>query len=82
MRKQTAPFTPFIIVTGSISEEIAVACMKQGADDYLLKDRMARLPEAVRHALATRRLQCGKAAAEETLRNSADPMAHDLRRHE
>jgi len=33
---------PFII-TGSISEEVAVECMKQGAADYLLKDRLVRL---------------------------------------
>src|SRR5579863_4247048 len=42
---------PFIVVTGSISEEVAVACIKQGADDYLLKDRLSRLGEAIRHAL-------------------------------
>ena len=70
IRNRTAPFIPFIIISGSISEEIAVACMKQGADDYLLKDRLARLPEAIRHVLATRRLLCEKAEAEATLRNS------------
>jgi CheY-like chemotaxis protein len=32
---------PFIVITGSISEEVAVECMKQGAADYLLKDRLA-----------------------------------------
>ncbi len=34
---------PFIIVSGSIGEEIAVAAMRQGATDYLLKDRLARV---------------------------------------
>ena len=63
-----APFTPFIVITGSISEEVAVSCMKQGADDYLLKDRLARLGQAVRHSLANRRLQKEKKAAEETLK--------------
>ncbi len=63
-----APFTPFIVITGSISEEVAVKCMKQGADDYLLKDRLARLGEAVRHSLANRRLQKEKNAAEEMLK--------------
>jgi CheY-like chemotaxis protein len=42
---------PFIIVTGTIGEELAAACIKQGADDYLLKDRLARLGAAVRQAL-------------------------------
>ena len=66
--RMKAPFTPFIVITGSISEEMAVSCMKQGADDYLLKDRLARLGEAVRHSLANRRLQKEKNAAEEMLK--------------
>lgn len=41
---------PFIVVTGSF-EEHAVECIKQGATDYLLKDRLARLGTAVTHAL-------------------------------
>ena len=39
--------TPFLIVSATIGEEIAVAAMKQGAADYLLKDRLARLGPAV-----------------------------------
>jgi len=70
LRKKNAPLTPFIIVTGSINEEIAVECMKKGADDYLLKDRPARLGEAVRHSLTNRRLQAEKMEAEESLRDS------------
>ncbi|MBC8504221.1 MAG: HD domain-containing protein [Anaerolineales bacterium] len=42
---------PFIIVTGSISEEVAVECMKQGATDYLIKDRLARLGSAISRAI-------------------------------
>src|SRR4051812_30949442 len=42
---------PFLIVSGSVGEDTAVAAMKRGATDYLLKDRLARLGEAVRHAL-------------------------------
>jgi PAS domain S-box-containing protein len=49
--------TPFIVVTGSVSEEAAVLCMKQGAADYLLKDRLSRLCEAVRHAIMQRDLR-------------------------
>jgi len=70
LRKKNAPLTPFIIVTGSISEEIAVECMKDGADDYLLKDHLVRLGEAVRHSLTNRRLQVEKIAAEESLRSN------------
>jgi two-component system cell cycle sensor histidine kinase/response regulator CckA len=42
---------PFIIVSGTIGEEMAVAAMQQGASDYLLKDRIGRLGPAVRRAL-------------------------------
>jgi PAS domain S-box-containing protein len=43
--------TPFLIVSATIGEERAVSAMKQGADDYLLKDRLARLGPAVARAL-------------------------------
>lgn len=42
---------PFIIVTGSQSEEVAVECMREGATDYILKTNLMRLPSAVRNAL-------------------------------
>jgi signal transduction histidine kinase len=50
---------PFIVVSGTISEEVAVECMRQGASDYLLKDRLARLGPAILRAVeefAERRL--------------------------
>jgi two-component system, cell cycle sensor histidine kinase and response regulator CckA len=50
-----SPLTPFIIVTGSISEEVAVECMKAGVFDYLLKERLLRLPIAVQSAVNERR---------------------------
>lgn len=61
---------PFIVVTGSISEEVAVECMKQGAADYLLKDRLARLGPAVVQALKQRKLREEKRQAEAALRES------------
>src|SRR5690606_1321376 len=57
---------PFIIVTGTIGEEVAVECIKQGADDYLLKDRLARLGSAVRQALEAKQAQVERRKAEET----------------
>jgi len=42
---------PFILVTGTQSEEIAVKCIKEGASDYILKSSLMRLPMAVIHAL-------------------------------
>jgi two-component system, cell cycle sensor histidine kinase and response regulator CckA len=66
--RETIQNLPFIVVTGSISEEAAVLCMKEGATDYLLKDRLARLGGAVRQALEGRRLQAEKARATEQIR--------------
>lgn len=48
---------PFIVVSGAISEEVAVQCMKLGAADYLLKDRMTRLGPAVENALNEKKLR-------------------------
>ncbi|MDP3072402.1 MAG: PAS domain S-box protein [Opitutaceae bacterium] len=56
---------PFILVSGTIGEELAVSAMKQGATDYLLKDRLARLGPAVAHALGEAKLQRERHKAEE-----------------
>ncbi len=48
---------PFIVVSHAIGEEQAVSLMRSGASDYLMKDRLARLGEAVRHALETQALR-------------------------
>jgi len=47
---------PFILVTGTVSEEFAALIIKSGADDYILKDRLQRLPSAVINALEKNRL--------------------------
>jgi two-component sensor histidine kinase len=61
---------PLIVVTGSISEEVAVECMKQGAADYLLKDRLTRLGPAVMQALERQRFRVEKRRADEQIRAS------------
>ena len=48
---------PFIIVSGAMGEELAVAALRQGAADYLLKDRLARLGQAITGALQTKHLR-------------------------
>ena len=52
-----APETPVIVVSGVIGEEQAVEAMRQGASDYLMKDRMARLPAAIERAIDEARLR-------------------------
>ena len=59
---------PFIIVSGTIGEDLAVVAMKQGAADYLLKDRLARLGQVVAQALEQKQLRDATRHAEETLR--------------
>ncbi len=63
---------PFIIVTGTVSEEAVVECMKQGASDYLLKDRLTRLGQAVRQALQAKRLRDEKRRTETALQASEE----------
>lgn len=59
---------PFILVTGTLGDELAVECIKRGAADYILKDRLARLPAAVERALEEKGLREGRRRAEEALR--------------
>jgi CheY-like chemotaxis protein len=61
---------PFIIVSGSIGEDIAVEAMREGADDYLLKDRTARLGPAALQALEKSRLRAEMRRAEAKLRET------------
>jgi len=63
---------PFIIVSGSIGEETAIDAMRQGAYDYVLKDRPARLGQAVEHALRDRQQRQDRRQAEAALRESEE----------
>ena len=65
--KRSGKDIPLIVVTGSLGDESAVECIKQGAADFVLKDRPARLPAAVQRALKERRLRTEKKRAEEAL---------------
>lgn len=50
--KENAPGIPFILLSGVLGEDVAVNAIKQGATDYVLKDKLVRLAPAVRRALA------------------------------
>ena len=63
--------TPFVIVSGSVGEEAAIDALHEGADDYVLKDRLARLGQAVRRALEAKRLRNVQWRAEADLRQAA-----------
>ncbi len=61
---------PFIIVSAAIGEEAAVAAMRAGAHDYVMKDRLARLVPAVQRELREAELRLERRRAQEALRIS------------
>ena len=65
--RQRGVDTPFIVITATLGDEAAAECIKRGAVDYLLKDRLARLGQAVRQTLQQRRLHGEKGAIEREL---------------
>jgi CheY-like chemotaxis protein/two-component sensor histidine kinase len=68
--KQKGLDVPFIIVSGHIGEEVAVASLKAGANDYVMKDRLARLAPAVHRALQETRIARAHKLANEALRDN------------
>lgn len=58
---------PFILVTGAVSEEFAVSSLKHGADDYVLKTNLARLPNVIDNALKQKAAEREKIEAAEAL---------------
>lgn len=74
MCRKQAVNAPFILVTGTVSEEFAVSCLKQGADDYVLKSNMVRLPSAIQNALKQRNQEVKRKKAERTLRKQNEQL--------
>ena len=73
--------TPLILVTGVLSSETAVECVKQGATDFVLKDNLARLPVSVRRAMEETRMREQHLLAEKELAGKVEELArsnHDL----
>ena len=68
--RNARPDVPFIFVSGTIGEERAVEAMRQGATDYVLKDKITRLGAVVRRALAETSLRVQRRLAEDKQRES------------
>jgi PAS domain S-box-containing protein len=66
--KQSGFDVPFILISGTIGEDVAVQAMRNGASDYLMKDRLTRLGAAVNNALAERKQRRERRASAEALR--------------
>jgi signal transduction histidine kinase/ActR/RegA family two-component response regulator len=65
--KETGLVIPFIVVSGTIGEDAAVDMMKKGAADFLIKDRLGRLGQAVENAMAQSRLRKEAEHAQEAM---------------
>lgn len=65
---------PFILVTGTVSEEFAVHSLKQGADDYVLKSNLARLPTAILNSIKQRQMASDRLNTELTLRDQNEEL--------
>lgn len=65
---------PFIVVTGSVSEEFAVNCIKRGADDYVLKSNLSRLPVAIKFSLMQHQMARKRKQDEESLRKQNEEL--------
>jgi PAS domain S-box-containing protein len=72
VREEFSETTPFILLTGSMNEETAVECMKAGADDYVIKEHIKRLPFAVKEALRKSKAFKDKESAEILLKENEE----------
>ncbi len=70
LAREKCPETPFIFVTGTMGEEVAIETLKSGATDYVLKTRLSRLMPAVNRALREAEERAEHRRAEEQLRES------------
>jgi two-component sensor histidine kinase len=79
--RDLAPSTPFVFVSGALGEEVAVEALKRGATDYVLKERLDRLPAIVLRALAEARERSEKRHAQDALHRLLDErtaLLHEL----
>jgi PAS domain S-box-containing protein len=72
MARQQRPEVPFLFLSGTIGEEMAVEALKNGATDYVLKDRMSRLPASVQRAVREAEDSKSRRRMEEELRKSEE----------
>ncbi len=86
--RESLPQVPFIFVSGTMGEETAVQALQQGASDYILKDKTARLPAAAARAIRDARSDIERGRVEKELLRSqrldclamlAAGLSHDLR---
>ncbi len=72
--KEFDPDIPFILFTGSVNEETAAECIKSGAEDYVIKEHMTRLPFALKEALEQKSIRTEKKASELLLKENEEKL--------
>lgn len=72
MARSRRPTIPFLFLSGTIGEEVAVESLQNGASDYVLKNRMSRLVPAVQRALVRADEDARRQAAEKALRENQE----------
>jgi len=72
------PGVPVICISGAIGEETAVEMLKAGAVDYVLKDRLARLPSAIERAISEAKGKAARRQVTEDLRKAKQEMENFL----
>lgn len=72
LSRELMPDIPFIFLSGTIGEEVAIEALKNGAIDYVLKDRMVRLVPAIQRALDQAEEHTCRRQAEENLRDTQE----------
>jgi two-component sensor histidine kinase len=79
--RERCPSTPFVFVSGTLGEEIAIEALKRGATDYVLKQRLERLPRTVLRALAESRERAERKRVQQALRDLVEEkttLLHEL----
>lgn len=79
--REHRPELPFVFVSGALGEEVAVEALKRGATDYVIKDRLDRLPATVLRALAEAGERTQKRQAQDALQKLLDErtaLLHEL----
>src|SRR5215475_7357355 len=72
LAQEHAPDVPFLFVSGTLGEDVAIEALKRGATDYVLKTRLARLGPSVTRALREAREKAERRRAEQALRDSEE----------
>jgi response regulator RpfG family c-di-GMP phosphodiesterase len=73
--KKSGRDIPLIVVSGSLGDEAAVSLIKEGANDYVLKDRVARLPAAIERALEEKALRAERKHSEAQIKLQLERLA-------